>query len=368
MIISSIVLFFRRDWAGGVGPAVEAPRPAPAVAPVVPAVAPVVEGPVVEVVGAVIAGLLSAVVVAPAPAEVLAGCVEGVVSAGLLPNNPPVAAGWVLGAEVAAVPGVLVAVDLAAPRPENKPPPAGGAAAGVAEGLDEGVVPPRLNSGLAGVVVDVAGVVEDTLVVVVVVGGLKSDDVCAPCTPAGVAVAPPKRGLGALSALVVAGVVDSAGLSLFKLPKRPPPVGAAGVEPNNVFCCVFPRRPPPNCGCDAPPNAGVVEEVVTVVVVDGVNDEVVLVFAFPKRPPGFCAVWPKRDCWPVPLCGGGPAGVVEVFPKRPPPDGAGVAVFPNKPPVGFGASPNRPPLLFCPDVGASLALGVVDPLPNNPDD
>jgi len=241
------------------------------------------------VLGAVVAG---AVVVVPAPAEVLTGCVDGVISAGLFPNSPPVGAGWVLGAEGAAVPGALVAVDLAAPRPENKPP-AGGAAAGVADGVVEEVVPPKPNIGLAGVA-DVAGEVDDSLVVVVA-DGLKSDDVCAPCPPAvGVAVVPPKRGgLEPLSALVVAGVVDSAGL----FPNRPPPVGADGVDPNNGFCCVFPKRPP-DCGCDTPPNgAGVVEGAVAVVAAAGVVDEVVLGVALPKRPPaGFCAVCPKRDC------------------------------------------------------------------------
>jgi len=290
-MISSIVLFFKRDWAGGAGPTVEAPKPAPAGGAVVPAVVPVVEDPVVAVVGAAVAG---AVVVVPAPAEVLAGCVDGVVSAGLFPNSPPVGAGWVLGTERAAVPGALVAVDLAAPRPENKPP-AGGAAAGVADGVVEEVVLPKPNIGLAGVV-DVVGVVDVSLVVVVAVGGLKSDDVCALCpAAAGVAVGPPKReGLEPLSALVVAGVVDSAGL----FPKRPPPVGADGVDPNNGFCCVFPKRLPPDCCCNPPPNgAGVVEGAVAVVAAVGVVDEVVLEVAFPKRPPaGFCAGWPKRDC------------------------------------------------------------------------
>lgn len=240
---------------------------------------------------------------------------------------------------------MLVAVDLAAPRPENKPP-VRGAAAGVADGVLEEVVLPKPNIGLAGVV-DVVGVVEDSLVAVVTVGGLKSDGACAPCPPAaGVAVGPPKRGgLVPLSALVVTAVVDSAGL----FPKRPPPVGADGVDPNIGFCCcVFPKRPPPDCGCDPPPNsAGVVVGAVAVVAAVGVVDEVVLGVAFPKRPPtGFCAGWPKRDCpWPVPPCGGGPAGVVDVLPKRPAPAGAGVAVFPNKPPAGFGALPNNPPLL-----------------------
>jgi hypothetical protein len=96
------------------------------------------------------------------------------------------------------------------------------------------------------------------------------------------------------------GVVDSAGLLAF--PNRPPPVEVDGVEPNKVFCCVFcvfcvfcafdPKKPPPVvCVCAAPPNNGGVEDVVADV--DGVVDEVVAVFIFPKRPPGFCAVCPK---------------------------------------------------------------------------
>ena len=285
-MISSIVLFFKRDCAGGVGPVVDAPRPGVGAAPVVPVVAPAV---VVE--GAVVAGLLSAAVLV----DVLAGCVDGVVPAGF-PKSPPVdAAGWVFGADVAVVPGVLVSVDLGAP---NKPP-VDGAAAGVEEGVAEEVVPPPRagNRGFAGVVVDMAGV-EDSAVVVVVVpeeGVLKSDDACAPCPPAGA----PKRGLAPLSA-EVAGVVDSAGLSLPAFEKRPPPVGADGVDPNNDFCgcCAFdPKRPPPDCGCDPPPNSdGVVEPLVAVVVVvDGAAEEVVAVFVFPKRPPGFCVVWPKSD-------------------------------------------------------------------------
>lgn len=285
-MISSIVLFFKRDCAGGVGPAVEAPRPAVPAVPVVPGVAP---AEVPE--GAVIAGLLSAVVVVPAPAEVPAGCVDDVLSAGF-PNNPPVgAAGWALGAEVAAVPGVLVAVDFGAPRPENKPPD--GAAAGVEEGVAEEVLLGRApNNGLAGAALDVAGVEDSEVVAVVAVGaaGLKSDGVSVFCSPP--AEAPKREGLAPLSAEVV-GVDDSAGLSLFRLPpKSPPPEGADGVKPNNGFCCAFdPRRPPPDCCCGAPPNSdGVVEPLGAVPVVDGVADGVVPVFVLPKRPPGFCAV------------------------------------------------------------------------------
>lgn len=75
------------------GPAVDAPKlvegaVAP-VAPVVPAEAPAVAVPV-EVAGAVVAGLFSAAVVAPAPPKVLDDCVDGALSAGL-PNSVDVA-------------------------------------------------------------------------------------------------------------------------------------------------------------------------------------------------------------------------------------------------------------------------------------
>lgn len=283
------------------GPAVDAPRlvgaAAGPVAPVIPAVAPAVVVPV-KVAGAVVGGLLSEAVVVPAPAEVLAGCVGGALSAGF-PNSVEVA-GWVLGAEGAAVPGVLAAEDLGAPRPENKPPPAEGAAAGVDDGVAEEVVSPRAgNSDLAGVVEDVAGVEEEAGVVVVAApaGGVeKSDGVCGFCSPP--ARGAPKRGFEPVPALV-AGGVDSAGLSLPRFEKRLPPAGAEGVEPSRGFCCVFdPKRPPPDCGCDVAPNSdGVVEELVAVVVAEGVVDEVVA--ALPKRPPGFCPACPdcpNKDC------------------------------------------------------------------------
>ena len=202
-----------------------------------------------------------------------------------------------LGAEVAAVPGAL-AGGLEAPRPENKFSPAG-AAAGVDDGVAEEVVPPREGNGdLAGVVVDVAGVEEEAGVVVVaaLAGGVENSDVCGFCSPPPRGA--PKRGFWPVSALLVGGV-DSAGLSLPRPEKRLPPGGADGVEPSKGFCCVFdPKRPPLDCGCVVAPNSdGAVEELVAVVVAEGVVDEVV--GAFPKRPPGFCAACPdcpKRDC------------------------------------------------------------------------
>lgn len=124
-------------------------------------------------------------------------------------------------------------------------------------------------------------------------GILNKDEVWVPWPPA-VEGAAPKSGLEELSA-VVAGVVDSAGLSLLPLPNKPPPVDAAGVDPNRVLCCVLvpdPKSPPPVDGVwEAPPNgdeaAGAVEA--------GVADEVVAVFIFPKRPPVFGAACPNRD-------------------------------------------------------------------------
>lgn len=176
--------------------------------------------------------------------------------------------------------------------------------------------------------------------------------------PVGAGAAFPKSDFGALSA-EGAGVVDSAGLFLSVLPKRPPPAGAEGVAlPNKGFCAVFPpNRLGVDDGCEVPPRVGVVEEVVA-----GADE--VLEFNPPKRPPGFCAVCPKSD-GPEPAefpWGGGPAGVVDVFPKSDPPDCPGVdEVLPNREPAGFDALfPKRPP-----ELGVSVGLGVCDdPVPN----
>lgn len=144
MIISSMVLFFRRDCAGGAGPAVDCPR---AEAPV-PAVAP---------------GAAVVVVALPSPADVVvaAGWVEGVEVTGLLNKPMPEAAGCVaegVGAVVvAAVPGVETTLVFAPPNPPNREPPVG-AAAGVEDGAAEDVAPPTDGkSDFCGVAVDVAG-------------------------------------------------------------------------------------------------------------------------------------------------------------------------------------------------------------------
>lgn len=56
--------------------------------------------------------------------------------------------------------------------------------------------------------------------------------------------------------------------------------------------------------------------------------------------------------------------MVEVFPNRLPPDGAGVAALPNRlPPAGFAAFPKSPPVLVWPEE-ASFDLGVWDAVPN----
>lgn len=116
-----------------------------------------------------------------------------------------------------------------------------------------------------------------------------------PCAPPVDGVgAVPKSGFAAPS-VVVAGVVDSAGLSLPRFENKPPPLGADGVVPNAGvdFCCGVDPKRPPDGGCwgvlpnnDGLPEAGAV--------VDGVVDELV-VFKPPKRPPGFCAACPKSD-------------------------------------------------------------------------
>lgn len=258
---------------------------APAVGP---AVAPAVEvvGPAVEVV---------AVVPAPVVAAVL-GCVDGAVSAGF-PNNPPAAgAGCAVGAEVAvaAVPGVVVAVDLGPPN-RFKPDEA---AAGVDEGAAEEAAPPREGkAGCCVVAVDVAGVVEGWVVVVEPsekagfeaesapeAGVLKSEDVCPCVPPADGAAVDPKSDFDS-PPVVAAGVVDSVGLSLFKFENMPPPLGA-GAVPNVgvVCCCADPKRPPDDGCCVAPPNKDELPEAGAAV--DGVVDELVA-FKPAKSPPGF---------------------------------------------------------------------------------
>lgn len=59
--------------------------------------------------------------------------------------------------------------------------------------------------------------------------------------------------------------------------------------------------------------------------------------------------------------GGGPAGVVEVFPNKELPAGAGVAeaLFPNKLPPAAGLlapAPNNPLVADCPEVDDSVVL------------
>ena len=152
MIISSIVLFFKRDCAAGGGPTVDAPRAEPPAA--VPAVAPAVA------VGAAVVGPEVAVVAGAVPvvvaAAVLGGCVVADDSAGF-PNNEPAVAGWVVDGAVVVVLGAVVAAGLGEP---NSPRP-DGAAAGVLEGAADEVVPPREGKRDDCVVpVDVAGVAD----------------------------------------------------------------------------------------------------------------------------------------------------------------------------------------------------------------
>lgn len=104
----------------------------------------------------------------------------------------------------------------------------------------------------------------------------------------------PKSGFAAPS-VDVDGVVDSAGLSLPMFENRPPPLGADGVVPNAgvEFCCgVDPNRPPDDGFWVAPPNNDGLPDAGAAV--DGVVDELV-VFVFPKSPPGFCAACPKTN-------------------------------------------------------------------------
>lgn len=148
------------------------------------------------------------------------------------------------------------------------------------------MAPPREKAGFAAASVPEEGILKRELVW----AG------CAPAPPAAGAAVFPKRGFDAVVA-GAAGVVDSAGL-LPALPNKPPPAGAAGVDPNKGFCCVFvpdPKRPPVvDCGCDAPPNGE--EEAAAGAAVEGVVEELVPAFRFPNRPPPvFAAPCPNKD-------------------------------------------------------------------------
>lgn len=271
----------------------EAPRPAVVGAP---AVAPAV--------------VAAAAVVGAAVAVVAAGCVEGAEAVGLL-NAPPAgpagcAADVVAGAAavVAAVPGVVAGVDWAA-SPLKRPP--AGAAASVEDGTVVDVDGSR-DGWVAGVaeiaaaeVVEAGAPSEENIGFAAASppaeGIGKRKDVCEVCAPlvAGV-VAAPKSGLVTLLSAAVVGVVDSAGWA----------------APNNGFPAVAapgPKRPP-DAGCEVVGVAAAVE--------DGVLEA-----GAALKPP------PKREDGLFP--GGGPAGVVEVFPNKEPAAGPGVAaLLPNK--------------------------------------
>lgn len=161
----------------------------------------------------------------------------------------------------------------------------------------------------------------------------------------------PNAGLGVLSVAVDG--VESAGLENML---RPPVAGGAeGVPPSTGFWGVElgadPNRPPDGCDCAV---AGVVES---------------------ERPEEDAGVFDEAAFIPLKRPelgldpGGGPAGVVEVFPNREPPAGPGVAdaLFPNKLPPEFGlllSAPNSPPVAGCPEVVDSVVLLGVWALPN----
>lgn len=316
-----------------------------------------------------------------------AGWVEGL-SPPSLGNMLDAAAGVVVAAAVveAGVPEVAAAVDLAPPNVGNSEPPAGTAA--VDDGVVEDVAPPRLGKkAFCGVAVDAAVVdgaaegvpprenadlgasplaAEVAPRVKVGLGAAsplaegvaprENADLGASALAAGfaprenvgfgvvsppvVVVAAPNSGLGAGAALAP-GVLDSAGL--LTLPNRlPPPDGGAGAKPRGfelAGVAPAPKRLPDGCGCEV---VGVVEERAAV------DDGVVEVPAFSP---------PKSEGALAP--GGGPAGVVEVFPNKRVLAGAGVADEappPKKLPEGFAAPPlpNMPLLAGC--------AGVVEPV------
>lgn len=373
-MISSIVLFFKRDICGA-GPAVEtlglvAPGAAAAAA------AGAVAGAAVEGVGPVVAAGLAPKrpVAGAAPAVVAVGAAADVVAAaGLAPKRDPAAGAAAAGAAVDA--GAAAEV-VAAPPP--KKPPALGAGA---------VAPPPKSEGVAVVVAAAAGAEEAGVGAAAVVAGAAGGfEAMAPpkrLPPgAGAAGFAPKSPPGAGAALAGA-AAGSAGLA----PKRPP-AGAGGLF-----------RPPKRDGAGALPAAGVPAGVVDEAKLNGLFGAGVVeprvgaaagapagLLAPPKRLAGaagasgllgvgkellvgvelggFCAVlWPKEKedgcllAWNPPpksppagaAAGVAPALAPEVVAPNKPPEGAGAVVVvedPNKPPDagGFAAPPpNRFP-------------------------
>ena len=146
---------------------------------------------------------------------------------------------------------------------------------------------------------------------------LNKDGACELCAPPAGVAAP--KSLEVLPAALV-GVVESAGL--FTLNR--PPLGAVAVAPPKIGLVTPPNILLDGCACEV---AGVVDDGARVGVVEAPN----------KVLGGLDA-------------GGGPAGVVELLPKRLPPAPAGVAVgavFPNN--LLAPAPPN-----------SALLAGVVD--------
>lgn len=79
--------------------------------------------------------------------------------------------------------------------------------------------------------------------------------------------------------------------------------------------------------------------------------------------PGFVDAWFVKSPCPAEVCGGGPAGVVDMLPNNgAAPDCAGVA-FPNG--VVFANAPNNPDCVW-PDDAGSASLGVWLAPPNMP--
>lgn len=240
MMISSIVLFFSRDWAGGAGPTVDVPK----LVPEAPAVGAPAVGLVSVVVGADVA--VTAVV------EVLGADVEGVLPrVGLLaPKRPPVE-----GAVVLVVAAGAADEDVAENREVDVADVAGAELVAPKSDLD--------SCAVVGVADEIA--VEAGVVVAVEVGAKREPDGCDVD-----GVVPPNK-------LDVDAGFAASGLEAALAPKRDvPEVGVAlpnsdgwevvGVEVDGValdvvfapkrdvagFC---PKRPPPDCSAGFEPKS-----------------------------------------------------------------------------------------------------------------
>jgi hypothetical protein len=356
-----MVLFFNRDCAGGVGPAVEALRMGGPEkvggALIVLDMADTVAGMVVAAVVAEDVGIVPKTVEGDT-VEALEALDSGFNSEGFPRENIAPAPDCVEGA-VTVVPEVAVAVLFNAPSAGNTEIP-DGAAAGVDDGVVDEAVPSRpWKMGFWGVMVVAGWAANDGWEIPVRAGAASrfgADFASDWGVKAGVCVfrVVPSEAVGIAPRMEVASSLcsDSCVLFLLKVsPNKPPGCGSLIPDADALLC--------PNMLLGFNRKDDGAADVVDVAA--GIDGAVVKVGAFWKLKKGFeLPGAEKMDCpWPAELpAGGRPAGVVDARLKRepPPPDGAGVDVLLPK---RFFDESLIPVVVVCPKAGASpVLLGV----------